>query len=197
MLFRSLDKNQSIFKTAKNASCGTSTFPTWRIRFLPFFCFSKSLRLRLISKVTPIFSKVETKNVRYTLGDNFLSFWFRFIYKYSYMVEIGSYEQLKEIIVRDYTTFSGRILERYFRALYIEQKHFSRIGGYWDRKGENEIDLIAINELDKTAEIIEIKRNPSNIDLDKLQEKSIQFRHTTGELSDYNIELKALSMRDM
>jgi len=151
----------------------------------------------LISKVTPIFSKVETKNVRYTLGDNFLSFWFRFIYKYSYMVEIGSYEQLKEIIVRDYTTFSGRILERYFRALYIEQKHFSRIGGYWDRKGENEIDLIAINELDKTAEIIEIKRNPSNIDLDKLQEKSIQFRHTTGELSDYNIELKALSMRDM
>jgi Predicted ATPase (AAA+ superfamily) len=151
----------------------------------------------LISKVIPIFSKVETKNVRYTLGDNFLSFWFRFIYKYSYMVEIGSYEQLKEIIVRDYTTFSGRILERYFRAIYIEQKHFSRIGGYWDRKGENEIDLIAINELDKTAEIIEIKRNPSNIDLDKLQEKSIQFRNTTGELSDYNIELKALSMRDM
>ena len=57
--------------------------------------------------------------------------------------------------------------------------------------------MVEIGSYEQLKEIIEIKRNPSNIDLDKLQEKSIQFRHTTGELSDYNIELKALSMRDM
>ncbi len=28
------------------ASCGISTLPTWRMRFLPFFCFSSSFRLR-------------------------------------------------------------------------------------------------------------------------------------------------------
>jgi len=151
----------------------------------------------LISKVTPIYAKVETKNVRYTLEDNLLTFWFRFIYKYSYIVEIGGYEQLKDIVVRDYPTFSGKILERYFRAHYIEQKRYSRIGGYWDRKGENEIDQIAVNELDKTAEIIEIKRNPANINLDKLREKGIQFIKATGELSDYMIEYKALSMKDI
>ena len=151
----------------------------------------------LISKVTPIYAKVETKNVRYTLEDNLLTFWFRFIYKYSYIVEIGGYEQLKDIVVRDYSTFSGKILERYFRAQYIEQKRYSRIGGYWDRKGENEIDQIAVNELDKTAEIIEIKRNPANINLDKLREKGIQFIKATGELSDYMIEYKALSMKDI
>src|SRR5258708_24120261 len=39
----------SSFSTARNASCGTSTFPIWRIRFLPSFCFSSSFRLRLIS----------------------------------------------------------------------------------------------------------------------------------------------------
>jgi len=32
--------------TARNASCGTSTPPTFFIRFLPFFCFSSSLRFR-------------------------------------------------------------------------------------------------------------------------------------------------------
>ena len=32
-----------------NASCGISTFPTRFIRFLPFFCFSSSLRLRVTS----------------------------------------------------------------------------------------------------------------------------------------------------
>jgi AAA+ ATPase superfamily predicted ATPase len=151
----------------------------------------------LIAKVTPIFAKVETKNVRYTLEDNFLTFWFRFIYKYSHIVEIGGYEQLKEIIVRDYPTFSGKILERYFRAKYIEQLRFTRIGGYWDKKGENEIDMVAVNELDKAADIIEIKRNAVNINLDKLREKGIHFMKATGELSDYKVAYKTLSTNDM
>ena len=39
----------SIFSTAMNASLGTCTLPSWRMRFLPSFCFSSSLRLRLMS----------------------------------------------------------------------------------------------------------------------------------------------------
>lgn len=151
----------------------------------------------LISKATPIFAKVETKNVRYTLDDNFLTFWFRFIYKYSYMVEVGGYEQLKEIIMRDYPTFSGKILERYFRARYVEQMRFTRIGSYWDRKGENEIDMVAVNELSKTACIVEVKRNAANINLDKLREKGIHFMKATGELSNYKVRYKTLSMNNM
>ena len=34
---------------AMNASCGTSTRPTIFMRFLPSFCFSRSLRLRVMS----------------------------------------------------------------------------------------------------------------------------------------------------
>ena len=37
------------FKTARNALCGNSTSPIIFIRFLPSFCFSRSLRLRVIS----------------------------------------------------------------------------------------------------------------------------------------------------
>ncbi len=32
-----------------NASCGISTFPNWRIFFLPAFCFSSSFFLRVAS----------------------------------------------------------------------------------------------------------------------------------------------------
>jgi site-specific DNA recombinase len=39
----------SIFRAARNADCGISTFPNWRMRFLPSFCFSNSFRLREIS----------------------------------------------------------------------------------------------------------------------------------------------------
>ncbi len=36
----------STFNAAINASCGISTLPNWRMRFLPSFCLSRSLRLR-------------------------------------------------------------------------------------------------------------------------------------------------------
>jgi hypothetical protein len=39
----------STFSAAMNASCGMSTLPNWRIFFLPAFCFSSSLRLRVAS----------------------------------------------------------------------------------------------------------------------------------------------------
>ena len=151
----------------------------------------------LISKTIPVFSKVETKNVRYTIEDNFLTFWFRFIYKYSHLIEIRGFRKLKEIISRDYFTYSGKILERYFRTRFIEEKNITIIGGYWDRKGKTEIDLIAVNELEKKAEIIEVKRNAANIEFDKLKEKSYHFKRSTGELMDYQIIYRGLSLDDM
>ena len=39
----------SIFSAARNADCGISTLPNCRMRFLPSFCFSSSLRLRVTS----------------------------------------------------------------------------------------------------------------------------------------------------
>ena len=42
-------QSDSDFSTAKNADCGIITLPTIFILFLPFFCFSSSLRLRVMS----------------------------------------------------------------------------------------------------------------------------------------------------
>ncbi len=44
-----LPSPESEERAAMKASCGTSTRPTIFIRFLPSFCFSSSLRLRLMS----------------------------------------------------------------------------------------------------------------------------------------------------
>ena len=87
-------------------------------------------------------------------------------------------------------------MEKYFRTLFIEQENYTRIGGFWDRRGENEIDLIAINEFDKTANIVEIKRQKKNIDMERWHEKGIVFKITAG-LNDYQIIYQGLSMEDM
>ena len=39
----------STLSAAMNASCGMSTLPNWRMRFLPSFYLSSSLRLRVTS----------------------------------------------------------------------------------------------------------------------------------------------------
>ena len=39
----------SSLRTAMKASWGTSTVPSWRIRFLPSFCFSSSFFFRVMS----------------------------------------------------------------------------------------------------------------------------------------------------
>ena len=42
-------QSSPILSAAMKALCGISTWPNWRIRFLPSFCFSSSLRLRVMS----------------------------------------------------------------------------------------------------------------------------------------------------
>ena len=151
----------------------------------------------LITKQIPIFSKSESKNVHYAIEDNYLTFWFRFIYKYSHIIEIAQFGTLKKIIERDYAVFSGKILERYFREKLLETGNFSKMGSYWDKTGQNEIDLIAVNELDKTAIIAEIKRNKQHIRYTALREKAAAMLTKTGQLKDYNIEYIGMSLSDM
>lgn len=151
----------------------------------------------VIAKKQPLFEKSSTKNVRYTIEDNFFTFWFRFIYKYSYMLEIENYGSVKTIVNRDYETFSGLMLERYFKRVLIEKQAFTRIGSWWDRKGENEIDIVAENELEETATFFEVKRKAENIDLEVLETKAAVFLRATGEFKGYALSYKGLSMADM
>lgn len=151
----------------------------------------------LITKMQPMFEKTTNKNVRYHILDNFLRFWFRFFYKYSYMVQIDAYSRLRQVIERDYTIFSGLALERYFRAKLVESGEYTRIGNWWDRKGENEIDIIAENELDQSIAFIEVKRRKKNIDLDILRSKAYRFLQREPRFHNYKIDYIGLSIEEM
>jgi len=148
----------------------------------------------LISKNKPMFSKPESRKTRWSLNDNYLQFWFRFIFPNQSLLEMGKYDLLREYIEKNYVQYSGLTLEKYFREKIAESERVTDIGNYWDNKGQNEIDLIALNKLDKTALIAEIKRNPQKIDLTLLEEK---VKTIQKELSKYKVELKGFSMEDM
>lgn len=151
----------------------------------------------LISKRQPMFEKSSNKNVRYELDDVFYCFWFRFIFKYSYIIEIENYPKLQDIVMRDYSTFSGLMLERYFHRVAIESGEFTRIGRWWDRKGENEIDMIAEDELSRCVTFHEIKRQSEEIVIGVLKQRAEIMLQATHQWKKYAVTYKGLSMNDM
>ena len=151
----------------------------------------------IITRAQPLFASPSAKSVRYRLKDSFLIFWFRFIFKYGFLLEIKGHDRVRELIRRDYAAFSGFALERYFREKFIESAQWTRIGSWWDRKGENEIDLLAENELEKTCVVCEVKREKSRIDVGLLKEKFAAFTRSTGHWKRANPQFLALGMEDM
>lgn len=151
----------------------------------------------LISKMQPIYEKSTNKNVHYTIDDQFLKFWFRFVYKYTHIIEAGSNEKLRTIAERDFTTFSGKSHESYFNEVLKESGQYTRLGYRHDRKGENEIDIIAEDEIDNKIEFIEVKRQAKNFDEEVLKAKSESFMKTVGSFKDYEIIYRGLSIEDM
>lgn len=148
----------------------------------------------LVYRYRPYLASENSRNVRYRIKDNFLNFWFRFIYKYRSAVEIGNLEYVKEKVFGDYSTFSGWIMERYFRQMYRETGQYNLVTNYWEKDGCNEIDLIAVNEVDREIVIGEVKRNARRIDLHALEEKS---KNILSKRKGWHIGYVALSLDDM
>lgn len=148
----------------------------------------------LIRKVRPILAKPNSRTVKYTIDDNFLKFWFRYIYKHQSAVEIGNFEFMKKVILDNYTTYSGQILEKYFIEKLKTEKIYNIIGTYWEKQNQNEIDIVAVNDTRKKVLFAEVKRNSSKINLDALRRKS---RNLQSQFTDYEFDFIGFSLEDV
>ena len=148
----------------------------------------------IIKRIKPILSKPNGRIQKYIIDDNFLNFWFRYIYKYRSAIELGNFIQLKEYIKKDFNTYSGRFLEKYFIQKLTLSGKFTQIGSYWERGNLNEIDIVALNEFDRTVLFAEVKLNPKKISLDKLKFKA---RNLIKKFRGYNITYKGFSLDDI
>ena len=151
---------------------------------------------KVITKSLPIFAKENSKKVRYQLNDCFLIFWFRFFYKYQALVENKALKSLGEIIERDYSSVSGLMMERYFMKRFQEEGRYI-IGKWWDRKGENEIDLIVVDPIGNEAWVYELKKQDYRYKENEFREKVDKVLEQTPELRKMTIRIGSLSLEDM
>ena len=128
------------------------------------------------------------------IDDCFLMFWFRFIESNRSLIELGKYDLLEEVIRQEYPQYSGMVLEKYFRQLYGEHDRVTEVSHWWDTQGENEIDLIAIERLDKRATVAEVKRNARKYNPEALEKK---YACIKKNFRGYDVTLRGLSLEDM
>ena len=149
---------------------------------------------QVIKSVRPLLAKPGGRVQKYQIEDNFLAFWFRFIYKNRSAIEIGNFEYVRSVSERDFNVFSGTFLEKYFREKLALTGVYSQIGRYWEKGNNNEIDIVAINEKDHEILVAEVKRNKSKFDFPALQSKSIKL---IQRFQAYKTVYKCLSLEDM
>jgi AAA+ ATPase superfamily predicted ATPase len=148
----------------------------------------------IIKSIKPIHAKINSKVQKYEIIDNFLAFWFRFIFKYQSLIEAENFNRLKEIIKRDISTFKGKFLEKLFVELLKEKQMFTAIGSYWERNHRNEIDIVAIDDIDKKLLVCEVKLNEKRLNYNDLVLKAQKL---TQLYKNYTVEYKLLSLKDI
>ena len=148
----------------------------------------------ILEKVKPIGSKKDSRNQKYIIKDNFTEFWFRFINKNMTIVSNERFDYLKRLIERDLPTYSGPKLEKLFTEIISYNVDYGFIGRYWEKGNLNEIDIVAVNELDKKIYFAEVKLNKEKININKLKDKSINL---LKKYSGYETEYEALSIEDI
>lgn len=156
----------------------------------------------IIRKKRPIGAKEGSQTVRFEIQDNFFRFWFRYLYRYAALIEIQNMQALEDILTKDYNTFSGIALEKWFRQRLMESCRYKRIGGWWKAGGKNkkgntddfEIDIVA-ETIEGEVEAYEVKRNPQKYSPIRLSEKVAEMqRH---DFRGVEIQSYGLSMDDM
>ena len=150
----------------------------------------------IIVRLRPILAKEGSQAVRYEIQDNFIRFWFNYFDRHRSLIEIKNFIGLQSIIQSDYPTYSGIMLERYFKQQFAESFQYRAIGSWWELKGnQNEIDIVALRLEKNQAVAVEVKRRKKNFKPELLAKKVDHLKNKV--LSKYQIETVCLSLDDM
>ena len=148
--------------------------------------------LDLIEREVPVTESnpEKSKSGLYKIKDNFIAFWFKFVYLYRAYLEKGETQfvlsQIKKVFIQNYASY---VYEDVCRERMWELSandfwnfHFDRVGRYWGSKAD-ETDIVAIDSIGKNLVLGECKYSMSEKGLSVLhglQERAKSLQVLTG-----------------
>jgi len=152
------------------------------------------VKLQLMEKEVPVTEEnlQKSKQGIYKISDNFLRFWFLYVFPYKSDLEIERYDEVSRKIEETFGAIKANTYEKVCRELLSDFRNkifsFERIGRWWRK--EEEIDIVGVNK--KTKEIIfgECKWSDNLVDKSvfyDLKRKSIEVKWNNEQRKEYFI----------
>jgi len=152
------------------------------------------VKLQLMEKEVPVTEEnlQKSKQGIYKISDNFLRFWFWYVFPYKSDLEIERYDEVSRKIEETFGSIKANTYEKVCRELLSDFRNkifsFERIGRWWNK--EEEIDIIGVNK--KTQEIIfgECKWSDNLVDKPvfyDLKRKSVEVKWNNEQRKEYFI----------
>ena len=129
---------------------------------------SSLLELRIITEDLP-FGAAGGRLRRYRLSDNYLQFWFRYVFPNKALVEAGRAREVLDIVRGTFPEHVSRTFESVVREALLRRGPWRSVDPWWDRKGENEIDAIALDERAGRALFVEAKWTTRKVGWDTVE----------------------------
>jgi len=153
--------------------------------------------LGFVRRDVPVTEKSPEKSKKglYYVDDNYLNFWFRFVFPHRSEIEEDPAEVLETLIKPYHNQFVGRSFENISKQFLQDLNRedvlpfkFLRIGRWWHR--DMEIDIVALNQETKEILLVECKwkklgENDALGVLHRLKEKSKHVQWHNGSRSEY------------
>ncbi|MBP3201054.1 MAG: ATP-binding protein [Lachnospiraceae bacterium] len=143
------------------------------------------IEIEIIRREVPITDTNPEKSKKsiYKINDNFIRFWFRFIYPHRDQIEMGNTEYVLNIIKRNFIdNHVSYVYEDICREMMLTDKkiHVDKVGKWWDKN--DEIDVVGIDNKHKVLYLGECKytKKKMNVsilnELKRKSEKIVEFK---------------------
>lgn len=155
--------------------------------------------LHLIEKRLPVTASKKSKRGRYYIEDNYLDFWFKFIFPNQSYLEQNPQLFYDDIIEPELDFYTSKKFEDVCKEFIISNKNtYSKVGNWWYK--EDEIDIVALNERDNKILFGECKWSNREVDhrlLDDLKSKSKKVRWNKDRKEEYVLFSKSGFAEDL
>lgn len=168
-------------------------------------------KLDLIKREVPITEEMPEKSKKglYFIKDNFIEFWFKFVYPYRSFIESGQLEYIQEKLKANFVdnhlsfVYEEICRDKMFNLAVEKGWEINRVGRWWDKN--TEIDVVAYNAMGDNMVFGECKYsvNPKGADvLYALKQKAMSVDWKNGSRkenyvifskSGYTDELKKIA----
>ncbi|MEM3404506.1 MAG: ATP-binding protein [Nitrososphaeria archaeon] len=146
-----------------------------------------------VERLYPVGEKFKPRKAFYRIADNYMAFWFRYIFPNKSDLELGNIDQIMVKLKHNYDAYLGMVYEQLFRESIQCIKNLlpispKTVGKWWFK--DQEVDAIVLDEAQPSSIFFEVKwsnirKNEAERIIQDLKQKAQIFKWKKEERKEF------------